>query len=356
MKLEPSKQLFVSISDIANGAEQVMLMSAMSCKAPILFLKKEKQHHLSMPKEQVTIYASQKHILLGLLILPFKLLPYRKNYTIMSTHPYVNAYLGLLKRIKFLNSKLVVRECSSIFTRYKGIKRFSYSAVYRMGYPGVNLVICQTDQMKNDFIHHNHFFPERKIMVSGNPINHMALINASTSNINNILDYGNYICAAGRLIPEKGFDTLIYAFKLVKKLKPELNLLILGEGPERNKLTNLINELQLKDSVILMGWVENPMPYFKHAKACIMSSVKEGFPNVLLQMMVLNTNVISTRCAGGISEIPGILTVPINNPQALSLAIAAVLNKNTVDAPLQKAEYLKKRSPKAFLESIFDAL
>ncbi|RZL51221.1 MAG: glycosyltransferase [Pedobacter sp.] len=356
MKLNQTKLLFISISDVANGAEQLLLTTAIIGKAPMLFLKKEKQHCLTIGENQNVTYASKRSILLGLLKLPFLLIPYRKHYTIISTHPYLNAYLGLLKRISFVQSKLIVRECSSVFTRYNGAKKLSYKIAYQLGYLGADLVICQTELMKNDFLYHNKFFPVRNVLVKGNPIDQKAIINSALITKSDIDTYQPYLCAAGRLIPEKGFETLIRAFSIVRKSHPELNLVILGEGPERQNLMDLIDELDLKQHVLLKGWIANPMPYFKNAKGCVMSSVKEGFPNVLLQMMLLNPVVVSTICAGGIAEIPGILTVPIRNPKALATTIIAALYKKIPGSGRKKMEYLNQRNPRNFLTSILEHL
>ena len=126
-----------------------------------------------------------------------------------------------------------------------------------------------------------------------------------------------FICAAGRLIPIKGFSLLINAFKPIVEKRKDLKLVILGEGPERDNLQKQIHQLGLEGSVILMGHVANPYVYFKYAKVCVVSSIEEGFPNTLLQMIALNTLVVSTLCAGGIAEIPSILKEGTGNIYAL---------------------------------------
>src|ERR1700754_1350569 len=144
--------VFISMSDEANGAENVLLMAATATGAPLLFLKKAKTGGLRIPAGQVSQYVSSKSMLMGFLGLIRLLKPYRKGFIIMSTHPYLNAYLGFLKRIGYLKSQLIVRECTSVFTRFTGLKKWSYQLAYRLGYPGVSLVVCQTALMRNQFI------------------------------------------------------------------------------------------------------------------------------------------------------------------------------------------------------------
>ena len=100
-----------------------------------------------------------------------------------------------------------------------------------------------------------------------------------------IPELDNTIVAAGRLKEIKGFEELIEAFAYAQL--DGTRLLILGEGPLRPMLESKVQELNAADVVSLPGSVRNPMPYFKLAKGCILSSRIEGFPNVLLEMMVL---------------------------------------------------------------------
>jgi len=162
---------------------------------------------------------------------------------------------------------------------------------------------------------------------------------------------GGTIVSAGRLIREKGFDILISAFAEIIKEIPSLNLMILGEGSERKKLEKLINELDIKDKVILKGHVKNVYPYFKLANVCVVSSIREGFPNVLLQMMSQNDKVVSTDCAGGILEIQGVFVVAPDNVKELVGGIKKALNYSSENRALFDKE-LQNRSIDSFIQKI----
>jgi len=90
-------------------------------------------------------------------------------------------------------------------------------------------------------------------------------------------------------------------------------------------LSDLIIKLKLESSVFLPGFVQNVYPFFKYAKVCVVSSRIEGFPNVLLQMMSQNNNVVATKCAGGIAEINGLFLAETNSIESLELAINSCL-------------------------------
>lgn len=137
------------------------------------------------------------------------------------------------------------------------------------------------------------------------------------------------ILGVGRLAPEKDFETLIRAFKIVRDTKPS-HLLILGEGKERPKLEALVKYMNLQEDVSLPGFEKNPYKYMKRASVFVLSSVWEGLPNVLAEAIALGTPVVSTNCPSGPSEILdngryGLL-VDVGEPQQLAEAILRTLN------------------------------
>ncbi|WP_208455770.1 CDP-glycerol glycerophosphotransferase family protein [Staphylococcus durrellii] len=105
----------------------------------------------------------------------------------------------------------------------------------------------------------------------------------------------NYnIMAMGRLSPEKGFDILIKAFADVVKEYPNAKLYILGDGPLKALLNNLINKLNLDDSVYLVGQKSNPFNIMKRCDLFVLTSHYEGQSMVLLEALTLNVNVLAS--------------------------------------------------------------
>jgi glycosyltransferase involved in cell wall biosynthesis len=110
------------------------------------------------------------------------------------------------------------------------------------------------------------------------------------------------ILGVGRLSKEKDFPTLIRAFALVKQQYP-VKLVILGQGEELISLEDLVKELKLVDDVIFPGFVSNPYAYMSKAKMLVMTSLYEGFGNVLVEALIPGTPVVSTNCESGPGEI-----------------------------------------------------
>jgi glycosyltransferase involved in cell wall biosynthesis len=143
------------------------------------------------------------------------------------------------------------------------------------------------------------------------------------------------ILAAGRLVPQKDYPTLLRAFAALDPAR-KLRLLILGEGPERPTLECLARELGIAERVALPGFRENPFAYMARARVFVLSSAWEGLPGVLIQAMACGTPVVSTDCPSGPREVMadgryGPL-VPVGAVPALAEAIA-----RTLDDPLSSA-------------------
>ncbi|WP_418501167.1 glycosyltransferase [Flagellimonas sp.] len=254
----------------------------------------------------------------------------RETYDyIYTSNVFVTGITGLLLKFRLLRAKKFIgRESTSIFIRYKGPKLLRYKFFYHLGYSKVNLLICQTDIMRDQLVKALPFL-ESKAHTISNPINLSEMTAMSRKEFNSILP-DQFVVTAGRLMPIKGFDYLIKSFASLKNEFPSLKLVILGDGNLENDLKELASSLYISRDVVFAGYVQNVYPYFNKAKLCVVSSILEGFPNVLLQMMSQNTNVVSTLCAGNIDSIDGVETCRPGDVEDLANSMKKVLlNDNT---------------------------
>lgn len=145
-----------------------------------------------------------------------------------------------------------------------------------------------------------------------------------------------WIGAVGRLDRQKGFDLLLDAFARIADQRPEWNLVLIGDGPERSRLAGQVDSRQLQQRVLMPGWVENPWESLsRHADVFVLSSRYEGFPNVLLEAMAAGMCPVAFDCPTGPRELianerSGLL-VPVGDSQAL----ADALNRVTGDGDLR---------------------
>jgi len=151
------------------------------------------------------------------------------------------------------------------------------------------------------------------------------------------------ILGAGRLTQEKDFATLIKAFKILRQ-QQDSKLVIIGDGPLRQDLENLVAELDLTGSVALPGYAANPYAWMKKSSLFVLSSAWEGSGNVLIEAMALGVPSVSTDCPYGPAETLaggkyGAL-VPVGDPESMAKAML-----NTLSNPLSAKELLEAVAP-----------
>ena len=261
--------------------------------------------------------------------------------------------LGILRRVGIVHTDYQIgRESTLIFSRFKGLQLWVNKIMYRFGYPAVDVVICQTQLMKDELLRNVAFITKRsKVVVIPNPVD-FNRINQLEKEAVDVSTYGEYIVSAGRFVEVKGFDILINAFAILKKTYTQLHLVILGDGGLKDSLNIQVEKAGLVGQVFFPGMVTNVYPYFHSAKLCVVSSRIEGFPNVLLQMMSQNEKVVSTTCAGDIDRIKGLYTCEPNDSQLLYEALHKCLESNTSQNRFLFDEELKKRDVNKFIEKV----
>lgn len=177
-----------------------------------------------------------------------------------------------------------------------------------------------------------------------------------------IADDERVIIAIGRLSLEKGQVDLIRAFaKLIhEQMNLQTKLVIVGEGPERERLEQEINALCIKERVRFAGQVSDVKPFYAIADLLVLPSHSEGSPNVLLEAMAARVPVVATA-VGGVPEIAthkeNALLVEVRDVEALAQAMSELLSDRELARSLaSKAQerVIKNHSPQARLRSLLE--
>ncbi len=226
---------------------------------------------------------------------------------------------------------------------------------YFIGYRFADVIVCQTDAMKNSLAQHVPFL-KNKMVVIPNLLNIQKIANDAALHDSTIEKYDPYVLAVGRFIPEKNFEQLIEAYAALPQ-KP-YQLLILGDGNGRKNLESLIKKLGVSEKVFLPGYQNNPYPFMKKAKICVLNSTVEGFPNSLLQMLLLNEKCIATKCCDGLEAIPALSLIETNNLSALKNAMLKMIDGFSFSNEIlvAKQNYLAQRSPAEYLNQVEKSL
>ena len=137
------------------------------------------------------------------------------------------------------------------------------------------------------------------------------------------------ILTVARMAKQKRLDLLIRAFAQVRQTIPA-KLLILGDGPLKEELESLSQQLQVHNHVFMPGYDPNPYKYMSACDVFVLYSAWEGCPIALEEALACGTAVVVNDAPGGSKELVGNgeygLVVPHNNPEVLAIAIAKIIN------------------------------
>ena len=113
---------------------------------------------------------------------------------------------------------------------------------------------------------------------------------------------GPVIITAGRLVPVKDHKTLLAGFAKLIQHRPA-RLVIFGEGPLEAELRAFAAQLGIAQHVLFAGYINDPAACYAVADLFVLTSLTEGFGNVLVEAMSAGVPVVSTDCPHGPSEI-----------------------------------------------------
>ena len=231
--------------------------------------------------------------------------------------------------------KLFVTEHNPLtfqITQLSKLKEFVLRLIFSLSYRFATGITTVSKGIKNDLLQLAHINND-KIDVIYNPV---AIGKNKISKLFNLekkiwdSSYNVKLLSVGNLKVQKNHKLLINAFaKLPKNLNAQL--IIIGEGPIRKELEELINNLKLSKRISLIGHQKNPYPWYHSADLFILSSNYEGFGNVLIEALECGLPIVSTNCVSGPKEILengkyGKL-VEVNNVDDLKNGIIEQINK-----------------------------
>ncbi len=155
------------------------------------------------------------------------------------------------------------------------------------------------------------------------------------------------VCNVGRLAIQKRQDRIIEVAYLCKINNLDIDFIILGDGPQKKQLEQLIKERELEQNVHLLGFQTNPYPYISQSNAFLLTSDSEGFPLVICESLCLGKPIISTDITGPhelLEDGTGILTS--TNP----VDIYDAIHKLYIDTELQTSYEEKSKAKSAIFD------
>ncbi|MDB5119318.1 MAG: group 1 glycosyl transferase [Sphingobacteriales bacterium] len=195
-------------------------------------------------------------------------------------------------------------------------------------YKKSSAIVVPSKGLKDELLKNKNLQDAKNLKVIRNPVTTFKTLSGIP------VHYKPFILAVGRLHFVKGFDLLINAYNELKI--NDIDLIIVGDGEEREKLQKQISSLGLNNSVFLVGKKDNMQDYYSQSKLFVLSSRNEGYPNVLIEAMSFGCVSVAVDCITGPSEIieNGIngMLIENGNVSLLSKTMAALLQDDVLRA------------------------
>jgi len=257
-------------------------------------------------------------------------------------------FIDLLKKNK---TKIVLR--ISGFPKLNFLRR----TIWKVSSKNIFKITCPSEELKKQIIL-KKIFLEDKISFLPDPIIKM---NEFRNNfkINRELSK-KYFISVGRLTKQKNFGYLIEEFSEFIKINSEYNLYIFGDGEDRVKLQNQINQKKINDRIFLKGFSNKINLHMKNAESFILSSLWEDPGFVLVEAAMNNLFIISSNCKNGPSEFlnygDGGILFESNKKNALLNSLKEFLNFRNSKNYYSKIKIAKTNCKKYTLLSHYNLL
>lgn len=262
-------------------------------------------------------------------------------YTAM---PTTNIAAIAALRLSGASTRLVISERSNPALEAQHSKTWRYRAAFTLqpfAYPLAHAIVAVSHGLADDLANFARL-PRASIRTIFNPafVDREPLQQPGATHPWLDAKKAPVIVAAGRLVRQKDWPTLLRAFACLRQ-GTAAKLIILGDGPLRAELEDMISTMGLCNDAALPGFVPDIRPYLAKADVFPLTSIWEGFGNVLVQALGVGCSIVSTDCPNGPSEILaggqfGVL-VPVGDHLSFAKAL-----KHVIDHPFERARQIER--------------
>lgn len=227
------------------------------------------------------------------------------NSDVLTTMYHCNILLCIIK-IVVPSLNIIIRESTSIDfykKEFSSIRLFFFKILAGFFYPMADKLIFPSDTLRRKFEAYIKI-PDQLGIIFSNPLDTETIDHMAQEEISSDIwtpRSKNVLINVGRVDKNKNQVLIIEALAKIKEL--EFEFILVGDGPELEKLKELVIIHGLETKVTFAGFQPNPFKFMRMSHIFIFSSLAEGYPNVLLQAKHLNLEIIATDCPTGPREI-----------------------------------------------------
>jgi len=299
LKIKKTKILFILPHLKAGGAERVVSSIFKNLDRTIfepylVVLGFENEDQYSVEGENI-IYFNKKRLrsaLVDIIIIIKKLKP----SIVFGSIGHINVYLGFLKFF-FSKIKFIARE-ASVYTKMKSFnkRRQLPILVLKRLYQKLDAIVYQSGDMKEDFQDTFNILSSMGYLIH-NPITFKS---EKPSIVSEKKTSSYKFIIVGSLVVNKGHERVL---ELFEKVKFDYILEIIGDGPLREYLENVVSNSKISNNVIFRGLQKDMEAIYASADFLIQGSYVEGFPNVVLEALSFGIPCIVYNAPGGHKEM-----------------------------------------------------
>lgn len=219
-------------------------------------------------------------------------------------------------------------------------KQKLYTVIEKLAAPFCDKIVCISEAEKQSALN-KKICKENKLQVIFNGVDIEQYENKKGAPLSrtdlDIPEDAFVVGMVGRISPQKAPDVFIQAAKLIKQQISNAYFIIVGNGEQEDEVLNYAKENGFDDSLLITGWVDNPMSYIKLFDVSMLLSRWEGFGLVLAEYMLARKPIVATR----VDAIPNIITdhvngllVNVDDPQEDCKAVIELYNNKNLRGQL----------------------
>ena len=271
--------------------------------------------------------------------------------------------VSLLKRISGTDTKIVIRESISPYNllrlQHSKLRAKLLFFIKKILYSYADMVVANSHAGIAEI---KQFTTKPKLKAIENICEFENIKIKKDKNFHKLFsNHKKTIIAVSRLNKVKRIDILINALYQINKVH-DMQLIIIGDGPEENELKKLSMKLNLEENVHFLGFRNDAIQWMINSDVFVTASQVEGSPNSLIEAVCLGIPSIATDCPTGPKEIlnngaQGIL-IPMNSEKHMVDAIKLLIenqdlrNKFIKSSEISKLRYSSERIVNLYLEAL----
>jgi glycosyltransferase involved in cell wall biosynthesis len=255
-----------------------------------------------------------------------KILLKRREINVLHCHQYTPYFYGVLSTLR-TKIRVIFTEHGRFYPDRHNFKRRFINPLLTLGTDYITTISKSTA----DAVAKYEYIPRSKIQIIYNGIKDIETFGRTRDDLLSELglsDDFRYIGTISRLARIKNQTMMINAFFNIKKIFPDVKLVLIGDGEKMQDLKELARSLGLENDIIFTGFINNPQQYIRLFDIFLLSSFSEGTSMTLLEAMSLSRPCVVTD-VGGNPEIvlhgkTGLIT-PSDDVEAFSCSVIQLL-------------------------------